>query len=85
MALRDDVGSFAVGEGPKAWNVLQTEPRFARYREYWANLKARDSVKQTFDEVRRYHVTDFFICSYLLQENLRKDYASRFGDQRRKA
>ncbi|KAI5823762.1 glutathione S-transferase [Schizophyllum commune Tattone D] len=68
VALRDDVGSFAVGEGPKAWNVLQTEPRFARYREYWANLKARDSVKQTFDE-----------------ENLRKDYASRFGDQRRKA
>ncbi|KAL1741238.1 thioredoxin-like protein [Schizophyllum fasciatum] len=67
-ALRHDVGSFPVGEGPKAWTVLTTEPRFARWKEYWATLKERPSVKETFDE-----------------ENLAKDYASRFGEQRKKA
>ncbi|TRM59558.1 thioredoxin-like protein [Schizophyllum amplum] len=50
VALRDDFGAFAQGEGPKAWKTLTTEPRFARWREYYANLKARESFKKTFDE-----------------------------------
>ncbi|KAL1741615.1 hypothetical protein HDZ31DRAFT_66745 [Schizophyllum fasciatum] len=50
LALREDVGVFAAGEGPKAYKVLAEEARFARWREYAANLKARESFKKTWDE-----------------------------------
>ncbi|KAL1731758.1 thioredoxin-like protein [Schizophyllum commune] len=50
VALREDVGGFAEGEGPKAYKVLTEDARFARWREYFANLKERESFKQTWDE-----------------------------------
>ncbi|KAI5823761.1 thioredoxin-like protein [Schizophyllum commune Tattone D] len=50
LTFRNDIGVFAKGEGLKAWNALQTEPKFARWREYYANLKERESFKKTFDE-----------------------------------
>ena len=51
VALREDVGGFAEGEGPKAYKVLTEDARFARWREYFANLKERESFKKTWDEV----------------------------------
>ncbi|KAL1703252.1 thioredoxin-like protein, partial [Schizophyllum commune] len=50
VALREDVGGFAEGEGPKAYTVLTEDARFARWREYFANLKERESFKKTWDE-----------------------------------
>ncbi|KAL1679659.1 glutathione S-transferase [Schizophyllum commune] len=50
VALREDVGGFAEGEGPKAYKVLTEDARFARWREYFANLKERESFKKTWDE-----------------------------------
>ncbi|TRM59564.1 thioredoxin-like protein [Schizophyllum amplum] len=50
VTFREDIGAYAQGEGPKAWKTIVTEPRFARWREYYANLKARESFKKTFDE-----------------------------------
>ncbi|KAL1695274.1 thioredoxin-like protein [Schizophyllum commune] len=50
VALREDVGGFAEGEGPKAYKVLTEDARFARWREYFANLKERESYKKTWDE-----------------------------------
>ncbi|KIK53792.1 hypothetical protein GYMLUDRAFT_178432 [Collybiopsis luxurians FD-317 M1] len=50
IALKNDYGSFPEGEGKSTWEKLQTEPRFERWRKYWADVKARDSFKATFDE-----------------------------------
>lgn len=50
VALTNDFGAYAPGEGPKAWKTLTTEPRFARWLEYYKNLTARESFKKTFDE-----------------------------------
>ena len=45
------MNAFAEGEGPKAYKVLTEDARFARWREYFANLKERESFKKTWDEV----------------------------------
>jgi len=37
-------------QGVKTLQRLQTDPKFERYRRYWADLKARESYKKTFDE-----------------------------------
>jgi len=50
VALKNDFGGFPEGEGKKAWETLQTEGRFERWRKYYADLKARESYKATFDE-----------------------------------
>lgn len=50
VALREDVGMFPIGEGPVGYKTLMTGPRFSRLRDYFANLKARESFKKTFDE-----------------------------------
>jgi glutathione S-transferase len=51
LALKNDLGAYEEGHGVKAFESLQTNPKFARYRKYLADLKARDSFKETFDEV----------------------------------
>ncbi|KAF9060579.1 hypothetical protein BDP27DRAFT_408392 [Rhodocollybia butyracea] len=50
VGLKNDLGGFEEGEGKKAWEALMTEGRFARWRKYWADVKARESFKNTFDE-----------------------------------
>ncbi|KAF9060578.1 hypothetical protein BDP27DRAFT_1301714 [Rhodocollybia butyracea] len=52
VGLKNDSGGFEEGEGTKAWEALMTEGRFARWRKYWADVKARESFKDTFDEVK---------------------------------
>ena len=53
IVLKNDFGGYPEGEGKKVWETLQTDSRFERWRKYWADLKARDSFKATFDEVSR--------------------------------
>ncbi|TFK63623.1 glutathione S-transferase [Pluteus cervinus] len=50
VALKYDIGKFEVGAGLKAYDVLQTDPRFEKFRRYIADVEARDSFKSTFDE-----------------------------------
>ncbi|KAI5888238.1 uncharacterized protein SCHCODRAFT_02636130 [Schizophyllum commune H4-8] len=51
VCLRDGLGNFKEGApGEKAYEALMTEERFARWREYFSNLKARESFKKSFDE-----------------------------------
>ncbi|KAG5651458.1 hypothetical protein H0H81_008594 [Sphagnurus paluster] len=50
VALKNDLGAFEEGTGLKAFEALSSEPKFARYRKYIADVKARDSYKKTFDE-----------------------------------
>jgi glutathione S-transferase len=52
VGLKNDLGGFEEGEGKKVWETLMTEGRFARWRKYWADVKARESFKNTFDEVK---------------------------------
>ncbi|KAJ3719593.1 glutathione S-transferase [Lentinula guzmanii] len=50
VSLKNDFGVYPEGEGKKAWETLQTDGRFARWRKYWETVKARESFKTTFDE-----------------------------------
>jgi glutathione S-transferase len=52
VALKYDIGAFAPGEGPKAWNEL-TGPKYAKIQAYFEGLKQRKSFKDTWNEVSR--------------------------------
>ncbi|KAG6899649.1 hypothetical protein C0993_008329 [Termitomyces sp. T159_Od127] len=49
LILEEDIGAFDVGVGPKTLQILNTDPKFARFRKYFAAIKARESFKKTFD------------------------------------
>lgn len=51
VVLSNDYGAYPEGEGKKALQKLLTDPKYARFRKYFEDLKARDSFKATFDEV----------------------------------
>ncbi|KAH9474703.1 Pyrimidodiazepine synthase [Psilocybe cubensis] len=57
VTLKNDIGKYEAGKGKAAWEKLQTDPRYARFRQYFSDLKNRDSYKETFDEE---HVREFF-------------------------
>jgi len=50
ISLKYDLGSFDVGEGVKVYETLQADPKFARFRKYFNDSKARPSFQKTFDE-----------------------------------
>jgi len=50
VVLKHDVGKFDAGTGPKAYDALVSDSKFARYRKYFDSIKARDSFKKTWDE-----------------------------------
>lgn len=52
VILKNDFGLHAKGEAKKVYDVLQSDPKYARFRQYFADLKARESYQNTFDEVR---------------------------------
>ena len=52
LLLRNDVGKFAEGEGPKLYKEIFENDKFARVAKYIKELLARDSWKVTWDEVR---------------------------------
>ncbi|KAJ7598389.1 glutathione S-transferase [Mycena floridula] len=49
LALSRDLGAFAEGEGKKIYETLNTDSRFTRFRQYFSDMKARESFKSTFD------------------------------------
>lgn len=51
VSLKNDLGAFDEGTGRKAWETLQTDPKFERFRKYFGALKSRKSFQDTFDEV----------------------------------
>ncbi|KAG6820214.1 hypothetical protein H0H93_003868 [Arthromyces matolae] len=51
VILAEDAGSFDAGVGPKTLEVLNQDPKFERYRRYFADIKARESFQKTFDRV----------------------------------
>ncbi|KAF8886807.1 hypothetical protein BD779DRAFT_1529794 [Infundibulicybe gibba] len=50
VTLKNDCGVFEEGAGKKVYDILVSDPAYARYRQYLSDIKARDSFKKTFDE-----------------------------------
>ena len=48
VVLKNDIGKYEEGKGKAVWAKLETDPKYARFRKYFADVKARDSFKQTF-------------------------------------
>ncbi|KAA1480036.1 hypothetical protein DENSPDRAFT_855656 [Dentipellis sp. KUC8613] len=48
--LRNDLGMFATGEGPKIHKQIFENAEFARLQQYWKDIAARPSFKATLDE-----------------------------------
>ncbi|EDR06897.1 uncharacterized protein LACBIDRAFT_299218 [Laccaria bicolor S238N-H82] len=51
VALKNDIGAYDAGEGVRVYNILQSDPKFARFRKYYDDVTARDTFKETFHEV----------------------------------
>ncbi|KAH9051929.1 glutathione S-transferase [Lactarius vividus] len=49
LQLRNDVGKFAEGTGPRVHKELFQSERFARLQKYLANISSRESFKSSFD------------------------------------
>lgn len=49
--LKNDVGAFAEGEGPKAHNEIFKQERFGPFQKYVKALLERNTVKDSFPEV----------------------------------
>lgn len=52
LELRNDVGKYAEGTGPRVHEVLFQSERFSRLQAYFANIASRQSFKNSFDPVR---------------------------------
>ncbi|EPQ53756.1 glutathione S-transferase [Gloeophyllum trabeum ATCC 11539] len=50
VAIKNDLGAFEPGEGTKVYEKLQGDPKYARFRKYLDDVKARPSFQKTFDE-----------------------------------
>ncbi|KAF5380179.1 hypothetical protein D9615_006210 [Tricholomella constricta] len=48
VILKNDCGAFDEGTGLEAYETLSSDPKFARYRKYFGDIKARESFKKTF-------------------------------------
>jgi len=62
VALENDVGAFAEGEGRKAFNTIQTDAQYASFKRYVEAIQDRESFKTTCKPVRC-HVYFVLICS----------------------
>ena len=51
MALEADIGKYPAGEGRRAFEAFNSDPRYARVREYVIAVKAHPTVQATWDEV----------------------------------
>ncbi|VDB83127.1 unnamed protein product [Peniophora sp. CBMAI 1063] len=50
VALREDIGSWAAGEGPATYKEVFEGQKFARLVKYWRDNQARESWKKSFNE-----------------------------------
>ena len=51
LQLRNDIGKFAEGTGPRVYEELFQSERFGRLQKYFANISSRESFKNSFDSV----------------------------------
>ncbi|KAJ3567066.1 hypothetical protein NP233_g6604 [Leucocoprinus birnbaumii] len=49
LAFKNDLGAYNKGEGKKAYEILQTDPKFQRFRKYFTDVTSRKSFSETFD------------------------------------
>ena len=52
LFLKNDIGKYAAGTGPRVYQELFESERFARLQKYYANISSRESFKNSFDVVR---------------------------------
>ena len=48
VLFKNDIGKYEEGKGKALWAKLETDPKYARFRKYFADVKERDSFKETF-------------------------------------
>ena len=72
ILFSNDLGKYPPGEGKKVDEVLRTDAKYARYREYWGNLKSRKSFEKTFDAVR--FLVSSTGCGFFFADLLSQDY-----------
>lgn len=51
VGLSNDLGAYDEGEGRKAWESVMKEERYAKFRRWFGDVKARKSFLETWDEV----------------------------------
>lgn len=54
VAFKNDLGKYEEGKGKATWAKLETDEKYARFRKYFADLKSRESFKETFHPVCPY-------------------------------
>jgi glutathione S-transferase len=52
VLLKNDIGKYDVGKGKAVWAKVEEDSKYARFRKYLADVKERDSFKETFHPVR---------------------------------
>jgi glutathione S-transferase len=55
LLLRNDVGKYVEGTGPRVHEILFQSERFARLQKYFDNISSRQSFRNSFDPVRLPH------------------------------
>ena len=45
VLFKNDIGKYEVGKGKALWTKVETDPKYARFRKYLADVKDRDSFK----------------------------------------
>lgn len=48
VVLKNDIGKYEEGKGKLVWNKLVTDPKYARFIKYFADVKGRDNFQETF-------------------------------------
>ena len=51
VALENDLGLYAPGEGPKTLEIIKTSPELKRIQQYITDITTRKSFVDTFDAV----------------------------------
>ncbi|KAF5318828.1 hypothetical protein D9619_010983 [Psilocybe cf. subviscida] len=48
VVFKNDIGAYEAGKGKATWAKLESDEKYARFRKYFNDIKARDSFKETF-------------------------------------
>jgi glutathione S-transferase len=56
VVFKNDIGVYEEGKGKAAWAKLENDEKYARFRKYFNDIKARDSFKETFHPVSDIHL-----------------------------
>jgi glutathione S-transferase len=55
VLFKNDIGKYEEGKGKALWAKVESDPKYARFRKYLADVKGRDSFKETFYPVSFSH------------------------------